>query len=265
MPPRCYGNRPIPPNVGGKLKYMGMNAISRKTNYFYIDESGHVSNDSKVFLMGCIKTDTPLELERHIINLKEELLDDIYFSSIKEKFKKQGFHAAENHPDIRARVYGLLPLLNYRSYFVILNKTDEYFEELSKAMTPSEVYGLAIRKLLKDRIIKNRNDNNIFIFENINLPDISLRVIIDNFFKEYQNFHNEYYITDKKNVILSIVDYLNYILFSLLETKQFQERMKENFELMKPKIGSIHLINNDIYLSRRNELDLDVLLKLFCG
>lgn len=253
------------PAYGSKSYNKKMNPISRKTNYYYIDESGHVSNNSRVFLMGCIKTDNPIELERQINNLKEELLEDIYFNGTKEKFRKQGLHAVENHPDIRARIYGLLPLLNYRSYFVILDKTDAFFKEISKVMTPSEIYGFTLKKLLKDRIIRNKNDNNIFFFENIDLPDISLKVIIDSFLKEYQNYRIEYYIVNKQNVILSVVDYLNYIFYNLLESNQFKERMKENFELMRPKIASIHLINKNVYLSRRNEIDLDDLLKLFSG
>lgn len=34
-----------------------MGSKFKRTNYFYIDEAGHINNDSPVFIHGCIKTD----------------------------------------------------------------------------------------------------------------------------------------------------------------------------------------------------------------
>ncbi len=218
-----------------------------------------------MFIHGCIKTDTPEIIKKSIIELKEQIIDDIYFNSIKEKFIKQGFHAVENHPDIRAKFYSILPLLNFRSYFVIMNKMDSYFETLKKNKSPHEIFQITLYKLLKDRVLKNKYEKNIFYFENIEFQDISLGQILNSFFYSFKNIDCEYYIVDKKEEILSAIDYLNYIFFCLFDSKSFPERMKDNFELIKPKIGSVYYLNKDVFLSRKKEFELKNIVNLIGG
>jgi len=242
-----------------------MIAQEKKTNYFYIDEAGHVNNDSKIFIHGCIKTDTPESLENSIRNLKKEIIDDLYFSFIREKFIAQGFHAVGNHPDIRAKFYSILPLLNFRSYFVIVDKTTSYYETIKENRKPFEIFQLTLYKLLRDRIIKNNHEKNVFYFENIEFAELALNEILKSFFVQFKGIDCQYYIVDKKFETLSIIDYLNYIFFCLFDTKTFPERMKENFELVKPKIGSVYFLNKDIYLSRHNLINLNKIQILFGG
>ena len=104
----------------------------KKVNYFYIDESGSINNDSSVFIHGCIKTDSPNTISEALKKLKEDLEDSLYYNEFSKRIKTEGFHATENNIDMRADVYKLLPLLDYRSYFVILNKETDYFKELKK-------------------------------------------------------------------------------------------------------------------------------------
>lgn len=241
----------------------------KKTNYFYIDESGHLNNDSKIFIHGCIKTDTSEEIDGTIIKLKDVIKDDIYFQDTValENFIKQGFHAVDNHPDIRAQFYKILPLLNYRAYFVLLNKTDAFYKSLKIKYSPSEVFAQTLKKLLTDRIIANKEEKNIFYFETIEFSDNSLKNILDKYFCSFnpRMYKIEYYIVSKKENNLSVVDYLNYIFFKLYERNDFFERMKENFELIKPKIGSIYIMNQDKYYSRKTKVELIKILNIMGG
>lgn len=242
--------------------------MSRKTNYFYIDEAGHVNNNSNVFIHGCIKTDSPFELNDTLNSLIKKIENDIYNAYSIEKFIEQGFHAVENHPDIRAEFYRILPVINYRSYFVVLNKNEVFFENFKNNKQPHEIFALTLNKLLRNRIERAKNDKNIFYFEQIELGKVSLDQVIKDFFDSLGEKKGdcEYYIVGKNHLNLSIIDYLNYIFFSILEdVKKKQQRMIENFELIKPKIGSINYINRDAYFSRKQGIDINKIVDLFCG
>jgi hypothetical protein len=157
--------------------------MDKKVNYFYIDEAGHLNNDSKVFIHGCVKTDTPTKIENLIKNLKGQIKNEIYFDEFVEKFSKQGFHAVENHFDIRARFYGLLPTLNYRAYFVLINKDDKYFNDLLNRFEIHEIFLYTLKKLLLPRLMNKqiRNDKNVLLFEEIEFPRSSLETVLNKF------------------------------------------------------------------------------------
>lgn len=231
----------------------------KRTNYFYIDEAGNLGNNSDFFIHGCIKTDNPSILKKAIETLRQELLDDLYFEAFVERINSEGFHAVENHPDIRTHFYKILPLLDYRSYFVILDKKSDFYNNLKSEKSEFEIFEYSLRKLLKDRIVKNKNDKNIFYFEQIDIKGKSLNRILNDFFKSMSFADNcEYYIVDKTEENLSVVDYLNYIFIQILnglkkvkKVNSKYDRMKLNFDLVSSKIGLINVLNNDSFLSRK--------------
>lgn len=234
---------------------MTMNNI-KKTNYFYIDESGNINNDSKVFIHGCIKTDSPNALSDALARLKEEFANSLYYSQFAERIKAEGLHATENNMDMRADVYKLLPLLDYRSYFVVVNKQTEFFDELKKTHDEHEIFYKSLKKLLHDRIVKNKEGKNIFIFETIQISKKSLTAILTDFFSEYDSSYDcEFRIVGKEEENMGVIDYLNFIFNHILSEKSPMPRMFLNFDLIAPKIGVICIMNkNDVFLSRKSGL-----------
>lgn len=234
----------------------------KKTNYFYIDEAGSFGNSSNVFIHGCIKTDTSEILENALLGLKDEIIDELYYEAFVERVKLEGFHAADNHPDIKSEFYKLLPRLDYRAYFVILNKETDYYKNLSQEKEEWEIFEYSLRKLLKDRIVKNRTDKNIFYFERIDIKKKPLSSILKEFFSEYNSSYDcEYHIVGKEVNNLAVIDYLNYIFEQISKTlnkkrgnKESEfDRMKLKFNLVKSKIGVINLLHNDLFLSRKGK------------
>ena len=228
----------------------------KKTNCFYIDESGHINNDSNVFIYGCIKTDAPEILLESIENMKSEIIDDFYFNEDIEKIETQGLHAVDNHPDVRKQYYRLLPFLNFRAYFVIVNKKSKYFIDLKNENEDYQIFEMFIKKLIVNRIQRNKNDRNIFYFENIEIEKKSLENILFNIFEPLKlKYDCDFKIESKELINLSAIDYLNYIFFSILNSNKMNERMEKNFNLIAPKIGSIHLLDKNVYLSRKKTID----------
>jgi hypothetical protein len=242
-------------------------AVFKKANFFYIDESGGILNDSPSFILGCCRTDTPEIILNSISDLLQGFENEIYYSPIIEKIKEQGFHAVDNHPDIRADFFSLLPILNFRSFFSIINKRNPKFQELIEKKKEEEVYTLALDKLLKGRF-NNRIDKNVFIFEELQFKDRSQQQILDDYFAPYvKEGDTVYKICGKEELNLSITDYMNYIFHSLLTAKDLRkvQRMVDNFELIKPKIAFINILHSDIFFTRAKAFTIQDVIQTYSG
>ena len=77
----------------------------KRCNYFFIDESGSIGGNSDLFIHGCIVTDVPNLIEEALNRLKCRISDNAYFEEFYSDFVEHGFHAVENHFDIRAAFY----------------------------------------------------------------------------------------------------------------------------------------------------------------
>ena len=250
-------------NVGSNLINTLLKLEDQKRiNYFYIDESGNINNDSKIFILGCIKTDSPTTISDALVKLKSELASEIYYQKFKKQILEKGFHATENTMDMRAELYKLLPLMNYRAYFVITKKDSDYFKDSMKTKDESEFYEYNLKKLLEDRISSHKNDKNIFYFETILLQKKSLKKVLDDFFATYgEEYDNEYSIVGKDEENLAIIDYLNFIFNYLLTNAKPIERMELNLELVSPKMAIVHLLHKNIFLSRQKAEEFTINLK----
>ena len=238
-----------------------------KTNYFYIDETGHINNNEPMFAYGCIKTDTPKLIEKVLEELKVELAEDPLLAKFGEKILKNNFHATGDHFDVRTQFYRILPLLNYRAYFTVLFKNDDYYKNLKKENDDHEIIKSMLLKIIKPRITKNRNDKNIFFIETLEVQNKSLNTIVEEIFNIFNNdFNVEYLIVDKHCQNMPIVDYLCYILNKIFVQKENEnntiaEWVARTFEILKDKIALIHFLNEDSFYSRHSHKNKQIELK----
>ncbi|MGB8194147.1 MAG: hypothetical protein WCF67_19600 [Chitinophagaceae bacterium] len=239
----------------------------KKTNYFYIDESGGILNDSHSFILGCTRTDTPELIEESISNLLSGFEDEIYFAPMIADIRRQGFHAVENHFDVRARFFALLPILNFRSFISIINKSKSPFKELIRDNKEKHVYLLVLDKLLKGRF-NNRQNRNVFIFEELQFMESNQSKILEEYFSPYMKQGDvSYQIVGKENLGLATTDYMNYIFHNILSAKDLSkvQRMIDNFELVKPKIAFINMMHSDKFLTRKDEYDVEKIRQIYSG
>lgn len=240
--------------------------MPKRTFHYFIDESGHINNNQNIFLFGCIKTDTPTISEKIIESLKEELKSDLYFEDYREKLNNP-FHAVDDHPDVRTAFYRIIPFLNFRAYFEVIIKDSEYFKTLKNKKKDHEIIKEMIRRLIKPRILKNPKDKHEVFIETLEVEEKSLKKIIDEIKNEFTNIEIEFIILEKGNHNLSLIDYLNYIIFNIFEKdgKKFNAnlRQQQNFNMIKQKIALIHIWNSDKYFSRTStEISLENLRKI---
>ena len=226
----------------------------KKVNYFYVDESGSVGNNQKIFIHGCIKTDSPHTIEDTLVKLKEQILDSLFYDEFREKILKEGFHATANNFDMRSDLYKLLPLLDYRAYFVITKKESDFFKKFMQTSDESGFFEYSLRKLIKDRIVANKGEKNIFYFEQIMLKKKSLDKILVDIFNDLDKSNDcEYHIVTKDEQNLAIVDYLNFIFYHLFTENNPMPRMKMNLDLVSPKIATVNYLHNNVFLARQKE------------
>ena len=244
--------------------------MSKRTYYYYIDESGHVNNDQAVFLYGCIRTDTPGFSTTAVEKLKEELKDDIWFFEFEEQIKK-GFHACENHFDLRTAFYRILPLLNFRAFFEVIYKESQFFADLKVENKDYEIIAKMLKNLINRMVLKEREAKHIFYFEELEVQSKSLKNILAEIFTSYENIDIEYYIVGKGDDNLSIVDYINYSLFNIFvesDEKKFRKNTTtiKMFDVLKEKIGLVHIWNNNTFFSRKGKseelIEIDNLRKV---
>jgi len=229
----------------------------KKRNYFYIDESGSIGNDSPIFIHGCVGTDSPDTISNGLKRLKQEMLSSIYYEALRDRIMKDGFHAVANHPDMRADVCKLLPLLEYRAYFALVDKNSAYFKSLRTRYQEYEIFQFFVNKLIMDRLRGNVDATNIFYFEYIHVAKRSLDAILSDIFDRISNSYDcEYKIVAKEDEEnMAVADYVNYIVYQVLSKLEPSERMQQNFNLIAPKIGLINILHRNVYLARKKRPD----------
>lgn len=235
--------------------------------YFYIDESGLLRDEKeRFFLISCVATDAPEQIEDTLNQLQQNICDNPYYLPIRDKFRDQGFHAVSNHPDIRTEVYKILPYMNMRAYTIVLDKFSDFYKNVSsKYNTDIELYAFLIKQLLRDRV-KSEKDNHIhFIFEEYgctiachkNRMEDVIGILISEV-GDGVDYNVE--VCSKDNIVLSVVDYVNYILYQLLNHPGAGTRMMDNFKLVEPKIASLHLLHTQTYYGRRKNINFEEIL-----
>jgi hypothetical protein len=243
-------NKSSSDNVGAPNVFINR-PVAMKTNNYYIDESGNISNNSEFFIHGCIKTDSPQIITDTLQKLKEKLANDLYYEEIRESIIKKGFHATANSKDLQAELYKVLPLLDYRAYFAITKKDSIFFKNKMAAGDESDFFEFSLGKLIHDRIISDPDEKKIFYFETIQLTKRKLGRVLESFFSKYKpKYDVDYKIVGKEEENLAVTDYLNFIFDSMLTPDKLTPTMKGNFDRVAPKIAIVKLLHKNIYLSR---------------
>lgn len=239
----------------------------KKNVYFYIDESGKLdapTKEDRFFIISCCITDIPERIRLCLERLREGIENDPYLFNERTKFKKEGFHACENHPDIRTKVYSLLYTQSVRIYSLVLDKKSEMYKDRIDKHGGKGLYYELLYALLKDRLSRNKESRNILTFEEYGGKQNAHKAHIEKTIGEIvineglSGLSYEVEVHDKSDLLLSVVDYVNYILFEILhKEKDKANRMYENFKLVEPKIALLHHIDKKRYYAEKKRINFN--------
>ncbi len=143
--------------------------------YFFVDESGDTTfynrkgdwivgvenGASKILLMGFIRTTEPEFLRKKLNELKAEIINDEYLKDIPSIEKtKIAFHAKDDCPEVRYKVFKLLKDLPFSCNIVVARKTEHVLKKFEG--NTQELYDYLITNLFKN-ILHISSNNYIYI------------------------------------------------------------------------------------------------------
>lgn len=117
------------------------------STWFFVDESGDPTfydrkgnlivgqpGCSPILILGLIETQNPDPIRQAIQELQQEIIHDPYFQDF-ASIKKTAiaFHAKDDVPEIRYRVFKLLATLDFRAQFVVARKIERVFRNSFQA------------------------------------------------------------------------------------------------------------------------------------
>jgi hypothetical protein len=144
-------------------------------NYFFVDESGDTTfydrkgnwivgkenGSSEILLMGFIRTTEPEFLRKKINTLRLELINDEYLNEIPSmKKSKRAFHAKDDCPEVRYKVFKLLKDLPFSCNIIVARKNQKTFNKFNG--NTQKLYDSLITNLFKN-ILQLSNNNHIYI------------------------------------------------------------------------------------------------------
>lgn len=255
-------------------------------NYFFVDESGDTTfynrkgdwivgkenGASKILLMGFIRTTEPEFLRKKLNELKCEVLNDEYLKDIPSMKKTQiAFHAKDDCPEVRYKVFTLLKDLPFTCNIVVARKTQHVFQKFNG--NTQELYDSLITNLFKN-ILHLSNNNYIYIAtRGSKKRQVPLEQAIQRSLNYTENKLNTTIDSNQKilpqtpsgEVCLQIVDYCNWSI-----QRAFLQSDMRYYNFLKKKFGLIV----DLYdykkgwknfYSKKNPFDLKKISPLRLG
>ena len=118
-----------------------------------------------------------------------------------------------------------------RVYTIVLDKFSDFYKDASSRYTSDiDFYAFLIKQLLRDRVKSEKNNHIHFIFEEYGNTIASHKDKMDKVVRNIVeaigiNVEFSVEVCPKTNIILAVVDYINYILYQLLNNPGKNQRM----------------------------------------
>lgn len=148
-----------------------MKKAEDRTTYFFVDEAGDpvfynkrgrfiVGEEgcSKILMLGFISTDRPEPLRKAIQSLKEDVKKDKYLEKIPSISKTlNAFHAKDDCPEVREKMFKLILNLDFKAEFVVARKIEGIFKKRHQSKTHI-FYDDLFSKLFENKLHGNKQN-----------------------------------------------------------------------------------------------------------
>lgn len=254
-----------------------MKKVKNKTNYFFVDESGDpyfydrhgnfvVGKEgcSKILILGFIRTENPVVLRSDIVNLQKTIKEDEYLKEVPSISKSlKSFHATDDCPEVRERVYKLIKKLNFKAEFIVARKIENIFKNKHEGK-PNLFYDDLITKLFQNQL-HSSHQNIIYFSKRTNRArqqplDEAIKKAVIAFENKWKiKIESEicvYAQNPKSEFCLQIIDYVMWAV-----QRAYVKKESRYYEFIKEKISLIADIYDfdkfgKNYYSRRNPFNL---------
>ncbi|MDP3047046.1 MAG: hypothetical protein Q8O07_06155 [Chloroflexota bacterium] len=152
-----------------------MKAPQPGSAWFFVDESGDPTfydrsgnlllgqpGCAPLLMLGFVQMADPEPARRAILQLQREVVHDPYFQDFPSLAKTAvAFHATDDVPEIRYRVFKLLADLDFQAQFVVARKIERVFRDIFQA-NEGAFYDHLVATLL-ERVMHTHEHNYIYI------------------------------------------------------------------------------------------------------
>ena len=261
---------------------------------YYVDEAGdgvlfgkkrkiiiNTPGCSRFFLLGVLEVPHPGKLAEDLENLRSDIVEDPYLQhipSIALESRKTAslFHATDDSPEVRERVFRLLRCQeNLRFFTVVKDKLRvlDYVQSRNQsdpnyAYHPYELYDFTVRLLFKDRLHSKDFYNITFAKLGPKDREIALK---NNLMAARERFSKQHGIEPQSEVVFSskmpqrdpCLQAADYFLWAI--QRLYERRQDRYVKYMHESIKLVHDIDDTrerpygVYYNKSNPLSLDVI------
>lgn len=243
------------------------------TTYYFVDESGDSTffdkkgkfivgrpGCSPILILGFVSTTAPAALRSAIAALRQEIAADEYLQQIPSIAKSvRHFHAKDDCPEVREKVFKLLKSMAFKAEFVVARKRLDVFTK-RHGRNENLFYNEIVARLFERKLHKAHN---VIYFSKRGSQSrqhhfqSAIQTALLNFEKKYQRTietETKVYVqvpTDE--ACLQVVDYMNWIIY-----RAFTKGEMRYFTFLQEKVSFVMDIYdfenypNSFYDKRKN-------------
>jgi hypothetical protein len=248
-----------------------------KINYFFVDESGDPvfydrfgnlilgkSGVSKTLILGFIQTDDPSNIRKALSRLRDEIENDEYLKDIPSLKKTLvAFHAKDDCPEVRERVFKLIKKLYFTAEIIVARKIPQIFNKRHKR-NENNFYDDLIKKLFQNKLHLSKMNKIYFAVRGNKTRqkpiEEAIQRSIDSFEQRWRTKVESVFKiqpqTPSGEPCLQVIDYINWAV-----QRAFEKKEERFFKFIEEKIVflvDIYDINRypKNFYSQKNKFDL---------
>jgi len=254
-----------------------MKTPKKGTSYFFVDESGDpifydrqgnliVGKEgcSPVLILGFIETQNPQTLRRELLALQGEIVNDPYFQGFPSIRKTAvAFHAKDDLPEVKYRVFKLLATLDFKAQFIVARKIERVFRNNFNAKE-TLFYDHLVSLLFQNNLHRYQKNHIYFAKRGSRDRQIPLSNAIQTSIQRFEQKWNVSVTTDiniqaqtpEGEPCLSIVDYMNWAVYRAFTREQmgYYNTIADKVSLLVDLYDRDNYPNN--WYKRRNPFDI---------
>jgi len=222
-----------------------MRKIKDEINYFFVDESGDPTfydrqgrlivgqeGISSILTLGFIKTKDPKSIRSSLGSLRKQIAEDAFLQGIPSLKKSLvAFHAKDDCPEVRERVYKTLVNFDFTAELFVARKIHNIFNKRHHG-NENEFYDDLISKLFENKLHLSKQNEIYFAVRGNKTRQIPLEQAIGKAIKTFETKWNKkidstiniYPQSPSGEPCLQVIDYVNWAVqraFIRKETRFF--------------------------------------------
>ena len=269
-----------------RIRHTHMKTPQHRENWFFVDESGDPTfydrrgnlivgqeGCSPILLLGFIETEDPVRIRQALLDLRYEIVNDPYFQGVPSLEKTRvAFHAKDDLPEIRYRVFKLLATLQFKTQIIVARKIERVFRN-SFAASEHRFYDHLVSQLFQNALHRYEHNYIYFAKRGSRNRQIPLSQAIRHGVRRFEErwgtqVTSEIHIQAQTPVgepCLSVIDYMNWAVY-----RAFTRGEMRYFDVVADKVSLVvDLYDTEKYpqnwYSRKNPFHINKITPLSLG